>query len=134
VLVPLPPAPRPGDESWARPRKHRSLLVRVIRIILGGLTALFLAFVVYVYGTVRAEMFSLSSTDQICRAHPFSEYRDLSQSLLPLSTRCYWTDGTSTQLVPPWVNPAFFTLLGLGTIGPVVALSLLTASRPVSPR
>jgi hypothetical protein len=106
----------------------------VLRILLGGLTALFLALVVYVYGTVRAETFAFS-TDQICRAHPPSAYRDFDQSLLPLSTRCSWTDGTSTQLVPPWVDPAFFTLLGLGTVGPVVAISLLdTTTKLVSPR
>jgi hypothetical protein len=98
----------------------------MLGVLLGALTALALAFVVDLYGWSAAGAPGIpGSTEQVCSAHPLAKYPNLEGSLLPLSARCNWADGTSTQLVPAWVNPAFFTFLSLGTIGPVVGIWLV---------
>jgi hypothetical protein len=113
------------EEPQVSNRQRASLVVRLIGILLGSL-AVFLSIVVYVYGWWLAGSPQLPlSAMRICWEHPVATDRILEQRVIPLSGRCYWADGTSTQLVPAWVNPVSFTLLGLGTIGPVIGIRLV---------
>jgi len=102
--------------------------------LLGGAGASLLAsFLFYCSASQRAVILLRAASD-ICSAHPVAvDGPILEGSFFPLSNRCHWKDGSSTQLVSPLVNPILFLLLGL-TLALVVLWIRALIEKILSPR
>ena len=66
--------------------------------------------VVAVHGVSAGRFLALLSASARCPGGPLADPAVV-ESAVPLSSRCMWADGTSTELVPTWVNPAIAVLL-----------------------
>lgn len=78
--------------------------------------------VVYVAGVWSGHFVDSRAWDRICTARPLDAADPYGRvDWFPLVQQCRWRDGTTTDLVPPWVNPLLFSLLALAFVCLVLA-------------
>ncbi|MBV1949512.1 hypothetical protein [Streptomyces sp. BV129] len=94
----------------------RRMWTRTGAAVLTGLLTLL------VYGVGALSGFTRSATICAIRAGkgPSQQPSSITESLFPLSKECHWTDGTSVDLVPTWLN----ALLWAGLAGVVLYSAL----------
>jgi hypothetical protein len=69
-----------------------------------------LGFVVVVLaGAGQGKLLTLESASARCPLRPLADPA-IVERLVPLTSRCMWADGSATDLVPAWVNPALVVL------------------------
>ncbi len=108
-----------------------------------ALTSIVYAAIAYAIGFVSD--FYVLDPDQLCASQAGfysgtsgpsdSSWRGIDDSFLPLSHLCRWNDGTTYELVPPWVNPLFFTFLAIGWLALLarpLAILVVPRSRSLS--
>jgi hypothetical protein len=71
--------------------------------VLGLLVAPLAGMAIYVHGLWVGHMLDLRPLDEFCSGKP-PAITPTSWSYIPLPNRCEWSDGTSTNLVPAYVN------------------------------
>jgi hypothetical protein len=89
-----------------------------------ALTAVAYAAVVYAIGLFSA--LYILDPDQMCASAagfysgrpgpPDSSWIGIDHQYFPLRHTCRWTDGTTHELVPSWVNPLSFALLAVAWV------------------
>jgi len=88
----------------------------------GVYVALFAFIPAYLIGVSRGNML-WRPVGEVCPDRALADHGPrITDSVFPLSNRCHWQDGTSTELVPTSANALLFiilalavTLFGLGT-------------------
>jgi hypothetical protein len=93
-------------------------------LLLSSVGSFLVAVVTWVVGGESGKLWSLRPADEYCGPH----VRALSWHFLPLTHRCLYTDGTSRELVPGWVNPLFFASLAAMFV--LLLLAMRAANRP----
>lgn len=82
-----------------------------------GAWAVFFASCSYGIGGYRGRVLLLRGASEICGAEPVrdaagsKQFASLAQTFLPLGNICRYTDGSSLDLVPSYVNPVVFALM-----------------------
>ncbi|MFF3671925.1 hypothetical protein [Microtetraspora malaysiensis] len=74
--------------------------------------ALLVAGVFYVHGIWEGRFLELRPTSEYCADKPLA-FPATSWTWLPLTHQCRWSDGTTTDLVPAYVNPVVYACLAL---------------------
>ncbi|NRQ39971.1 hypothetical protein HII36_50315 [Nonomuraea sp. NN258] len=77
----------------------------------------FCAILVYGYGLWSGWFLQLVPTSEFCVSKPLDDPAT-SWSLFPLRHLCHWRDGTSSDLVPGYINP----LIYLSIVGVVIEI------------
>lgn len=95
--------------------------MKVVTRFLGGCLALILATVTYIYGVWTGHFFELRATDEYCADKPLAS-PPTSWTWFPLKHLCRWNDGTSTSLVPAYVNPLLFACLATALVCMTLAI------------
>jgi hypothetical protein len=96
----------------------------VRKLLLGAVGTFLLAVVAWVAGLVSGKLLSFRPADEYCGEH----VKALSWHFIPLTHQCSFTDGTSRELVPSWVNPLFFVSLAATLV--LIVLAMRAANRP----
>ena len=96
----------------------------VLKLLLSGTAAVLLAVVAWIVGLTSGKLLSFRSADEYCGEH----VRKLSWHFFPLTHQCLYTDGTSRELVPVWVNPLFSASLAAALV--LIVLAMRAANRP----
>lgn len=96
----------------------------IAKLLLGAVSAFALAAVSWLAGFVAGDFLVLRGNDELCGG----ETTRLSERLIPLSARCIFTNGTTRDLVPAWVNPVVFVSLVGGVV--LLVLAMRAANRP----
>ncbi|MEV6365387.1 hypothetical protein AB0L86_00640 [Micromonospora musae] len=99
----------------------------VARVALGMVVAPSAAAAVYLHGVWAGHFLDLRATSEYCPAKPLAS-TSTSADWLPLRHLCRYADGTTTDLVPAYVNPIVFLCLALAVA--CTALALRSARRP----
>jgi hypothetical protein len=87
----------------------------VVTLVAAGVT--------YVVGLVDGHLLDLRPEQSFCTAKPLSQANPFGGAgMFPISQKCRWNDGTTTELVPSYVNPLLFTLLALAVLFLVLAV------------
>jgi hypothetical protein len=96
----------------------------IAKLFLGAAAAFAVAVVSWLAGLEAGGFLVLRAADELCG----DRVTRMSEHLIPMSSRCTFTDGTTRDLVPAWVNPA----VGAGLAGAVVLglLAMRAANRP----
>ncbi|WP_103890930.1 hypothetical protein [Actinacidiphila yanglinensis] len=95
-------------------------------LLTSSIASLLAGIATYVIGAWDGHLFDLRAQRTFCTAKPFAG--DGGGSFFPPSEKCRWTDGTTTQLVPSFVDPLMAILLVLGVV--LLALALVSIFRP----
>jgi hypothetical protein len=95
-------------------------------LICGSFAAVLAAAVTYISGVWYGHFFAPLAWDEVCVAKPLNDIPSRT-SWLPLSNSCVWKDGTSTELVPGFVNP--LTLAFLVAAAACLVLAVLASRR-----
>jgi hypothetical protein len=82
------------------------------RFIYAALLALLAAVLTYAYGFWVGRFLELRPINEYCTRKPLGT-PPISWTWMPLSNRCRWNDGTTTDLVPWYVNVLLFVCLGV---------------------
>jgi hypothetical protein len=93
-------------------------------LLLSAVGSFLLAVVAWIVGVESGELWSLRPAYEYCGGH----VRALSWHFIPLTHQCSYTDGTSRELVPVWVNPLFFASLAATLV--LILLAMRAANRP----
>jgi hypothetical protein len=104
----------------------------------------FVAYAAIVYAIGFFSGFYFLDPDEMCATRagfytgtsgpPDIAFHGIDQSLFPLYQTCRWADGTTYELVPPWVNPSFFTFLAVAWLALLARpLARLAGPRFLSP-
>ncbi|KAB1927525.1 hypothetical protein F8280_06955 [Micromonospora noduli] len=101
----------------------------VARLVVGTIVAPFAAVGVYLHGLWAGHFLDLRATSVYCPAKPLAS-TSTSADWLPLRHLCRYADGTTTELVPPYVNPIVFLCLAIAVA--CTALALRSARRPAN--
>ncbi|WP_433295605.1 hypothetical protein ACQP2F_36240 [Actinoplanes sp. CA-030573] len=88
---------------------------------LGAFLSLIGALAAYVYAILAGHFYDLRPADEFCTGKTLAS-RPLEWSLFPPSQRCRWSDGTTSNLVPWYLNVLLFGLLGLAAVLTVLAI------------
>jgi hypothetical protein len=99
--------------------------VKPLLLFAGSILSLLAGLVTYVIGAWDGHLFDLRAENTFCTAKPFAG--DAGGSFFPPGQKCRWSDGTTTELVPSFVNPLMFTLLAIGIV--LLVLTLVTVFR-----
>jgi hypothetical protein len=91
------------------------------RYVSGTLLALLAAAAFYVHGVWVGHFLDLTPTSDYCAAKPLA-FPATSWTWFPLTHRCRWNDGTTTDLVPWYVNVLVFACLGAAVTFVVLAI------------
>jgi TRAP-type mannitol/chloroaromatic compound transport system permease large subunit len=83
-------------------------------LLLGSALSLLGGVVTCLVGAWDGHVFDLRAESTFCTAKPLAG--DGGGSFFPPSEKCRWKDGTTTELVPSFVNPLMLTLLVLGVV------------------
>jgi hypothetical protein len=114
-------APQAPDGSSALRNPHRHV---------GSMSFLLLAAALsLVYGFWAGRFLDLRPVDEYCARKPFSSYPSTSWGLFPLERSCQWSDGTSTDLVPWYVNPVMFAFLAAAVFSFALAIQAALHNR-----
>jgi hypothetical protein len=100
-------------------------------LLLSGaaLLSLLAAGAAYAVGLVDGHLLDQRAERTFCGAKPLSHLNPYGGSdMFPLSQKCRWSDGTTTELVPSYVNPLVLVLLALTVL--FVVLTIRAAWRP----
>ncbi|MEZ0096053.1 hypothetical protein [Streptacidiphilus sp. EB129] len=84
--------------------------------------ALVAAAVSYVCGLWAGHTLDLRPWSEICAGKPLDDVHPFSASWIPLSNMCRWSDGTTKELVPWYVNPLTLALLVTAAVCLVLAV------------
>lgn len=87
---------------------------------------------VYLYGVVVSGMLTPVAADKLCQGvedRVLDSADPIRGRLFPLSMKCMWEGGTSTEKVPPLVNPLIFGLLALSVALVVLGVRALRRQR-----
>jgi hypothetical protein len=96
--------------------------VKFLLLINAALLALLAAMGTYVVGLAEGHFFDLRSEGDFCTAKPLSRTDPFGgATVFPLSQKCRWRDGTTSDLVPSYVNPLIVVLVALGVLLLVLA-------------
>jgi hypothetical protein len=126
-VIPFPVRNQLSEEcSWETCGRRYSVTLRARPVFAGVYVALFALFPVYFIGASYAGMAPRAASD-ICPGQALAEDQGLTDSLFPLRSTCHWSDGSSTELVPAWINWLLLTLIGTAVI--LFVLGLWIASR-----
>ncbi len=90
--------------------------------------ALLVAGVSYVHGVLAGRFLELRPTSEYCADKPLGSPAT-SWTWLLLTHRCRWSDGTTTDLVPAYVNPVVYACLALALTCTVVAVRTARRNR-----
>lgn len=93
-------------------------------LLLGAVGSFLLTVVAWIVGVESGRLMSLRPAYEYCGGH----VKALSWHFIPLTPQCSFTDGTSRELVPVWVNPLFFVSLAATLV--LVLLAMRAANRP----
>jgi hypothetical protein len=86
------------------------------------------ALIVYAHGFWAGRFLELAPTSEYCVSKPLGDPAT-SWTWLPLRHLCHWQDGTTTDLVPGYVNPLVILLIVGAVTGTVMcALTLIGRS------
>ncbi|GGK60427.1 hypothetical protein Ppa06_25710 [Planomonospora parontospora subsp. parontospora] len=86
--------------------------------------ALLTAAAIYVHALWSGEFATLLPLDEYCTSRPLgSPY--VSWTWFPIRHLCHWEDGTTTDLVPAYVNPILVTSL----VGAVLCMVMAVRAR-----
>jgi hypothetical protein len=96
----------------------------VRKLLLGAAGSFLLAVVAWIVGVESGKLMSLRPAYEYCGGH----VRALSSHFVPLTHQCLYTDGTSRELVPVWVNPLLFVSLAATLV--LILLAMRAANRP----
>jgi hypothetical protein len=102
-------------------------------LLLRSFLALAAAGVTYIYGFWTGQFLSLAPTSEMCTAPRPRGTPPMSWTLFPLSNQCRWADGTSTDLVPWYVNPILFVCLATAVVCVVLAIRAARRHRTPTP-
>jgi hypothetical protein len=92
------------------------VLVKRLLLLNAALLSLLAAGVTYVVGLWNGHLLDLRAESTYCTAKALNQVNpDGGSSYFPPSLKCRWSDGTTTELVPSYVNPLMFTLFAFGT-------------------
>ena len=95
--------------------------MKIANRFLSGLLAMIVAAITYFHGFWTGHFLDLRATDEYCFDKPLAS-PPTSSTWLPLRHLCNWDDGTSTDLVPVYVNPILFVCLAATVICMVLAI------------
>lgn len=95
--------------------------MKVLRLLYRPYLALFVAPTVYLLGIWDGHFLDLRANSEYCTAKPLGSPAT-SWSWLPLTHKCHWSDGTTTDLVPGYVNPTVIASLVFAAICGVLAI------------
>ncbi|MFI6233051.1 hypothetical protein ACIBD9_05785 [Micromonospora sp. NPDC050784] len=98
----------------------------VAQIAAGAVIAPAAAVVVYLHGVWVGHFLDLRATSEFCPAKPLAS-TPTSTDLLPLRYSCHYADGTTSDLVPAYVNPVVILCLAAGVA--CMALAVRSARR-----
>jgi len=93
-------------------------------LLLSAVGSFLLAVVAWIVGVESGKLWSFRPAYEYCGGH----VRALSGHFIPLAHQCLYTDGTSRELVPVWVNPLFFASLAATLV--LILLAMRAANRP----
>ncbi|MEV6690771.1 hypothetical protein AB0M35_04765 [Micromonospora sp. NPDC051196] len=102
----------------------------VVGLVVGTVVAPAAAVVTYLHGLWVSHLLDLRATSEYCAAKPLASTAT-SADWLPLRHLCHYADGTTTDLVPAYVNPTVFLCLGITVMS--TALALRSRSRAAGP-
>lgn len=88
---------------------------------LGAFLSLIGALAAYVCAVLAGHFYDLRPADEFCTGKTLAG-RPLEWTLFPPSQRCRWSDGTTSNLVPWYLNALLFALLGLAAVLTVLAI------------
>jgi hypothetical protein len=106
-----------------------SVNLRVRPLFAGAYASVLALSLVYVLGIARGSMMAPRAAGDLCPGTALAEIGGLTESFFPLSNECHWTNGTSTELVPAWINLLLFTLIGATVIFFVLGLWITVRTR-----
>lgn len=86
-----------------------------------ALLALLVGAIAYGYGFWSGRFLDLGPTSGYCPAKPLA-FPATTWTWFPLTDRCHYTDGSTTELVPVYVNPILFTSLAAAVVCVVLAV------------
>ena len=95
--------------------------MKIANRLLSGLLAMVVAAVIYLHGFWAGDFYTFRATSEYCFDKPLA-FPATSWTWLPLRHMCNWDDGTSTDLVPVYVNPILFVCLAAAVICMVPAI------------
>ncbi|WP_430500583.1 hypothetical protein ACQRWP_02290 [Micromonospora trifolii] len=104
----------------------------VARSVLGAVLALAAATVVYLHGVWVGHFLDLRAITEFCPAKPLAS-TPTSAHLLPLRYTCRYADGSTSDLVPPYVNPTVFLCLAVGAACTALAVRSARRTARISP-
>ena len=93
---------------------------------------LLLTLPVYAAGIFQSNMLTPRATSEICGPKAMA-YPPVQESLIPLSHRCLWLDGTSTEKVPGAINPLLLLLVSVAATLFLLGIWALLRARPLNP-
>jgi hypothetical protein len=85
------------------------------RLASGSCLSLIAALMTYVSAVFVGHFYDLRSADEFCTGKTLAG-RPLEWTLFPPSQRCRWSDGTTSDLVPWYLDVLLFGFLGLAVI------------------
>jgi hypothetical protein len=91
---------------------------------------------VYLYGVLASGILAPVGAEKLCQGEGEGvlDLRDpIQDQFFPLSLTCRWQDGTSTQQVPPIVNPLIFLLFAAAVVLVVLGLRAMARDRSRTP-
>ncbi|WP_431883860.1 hypothetical protein [Micromonospora gifhornensis] len=100
--------------------------------VVGIVVAPAAAIVTYVHGLWVSHLLDIRATSEYCTAKPLASTAT-SADWLPLRHVCRYADGTSTDLVPGYVNPIIFLCLFIAVVSTALALRSARRSRAAEP-
>jgi hypothetical protein len=101
----------------------RRISLMIVLLLSAGLT--------YAHGFWVGRFLEQRPTDEYCTEKPLSSYQSITWDLFPLKNLCQWSDGTSTELVPWYVNPIMFAFLAAATAFFALAIEAARHNRSV---
>ncbi|MET7750811.1 hypothetical protein [Micromonospora sp. NPDC005367] len=112
----------------------------VFRVVVGTVVVPSTAGAVYLHGLWAGHFLDLRATSVYCPAKPLDSTAT-SADWMPLRHQCRYADGTTTDLVPAYVNPLLFLCLAVTVSCTALALRSArrlrgepTSARPVNGR
>ncbi|MGI5522744.1 hypothetical protein ACQEUX_17700 [Micromonospora sp. CA-259024] len=99
----------------------------VAQFVVGTVVAPTSAIVIYLHGVWAGHFLDLRATSEYCSAKPLGS-TPTSTDWVPLRHLCRYADGTTSNLVPAYVNPIVFLCLAAGVA--CTALAVRAARRP----
>jgi hypothetical protein len=99
----------------------RRVSLMIVTLIAAGLT--------YAHGFWAGHFLDLRPTDEYCTEKPLSSYPAVTWEFFPLHNLCHWSDETSTDLVPWYVNPVMFVFLAAAVFSFALAIQAVLHNR-----